>query len=217
MHFQHVFWSTWDLEIWIACAVFAAVLLTMLLAFALSWHRRRRGKGPSRVAKRNKLELGYTAALFGMAIFLINFSFTQNHSFWSDPPAALTVRATGFQWCWNFQYVGDRAQVSARCAGGPLPTLVLPAGRDVRFLVTSRDVIHGFWIPALKIKMYAYPQHTNSFVMSPLPPNRRWLGHCNEFCGLYHYGMMFYVRTLPPAQFDRWLHAHGGPAQAVRP
>lgn len=216
MHFQHVFWSTWHLQIWIASVVFGAVLLTMLIAFALSWYRRRRGRGPSHIAKRDKLEIGYAAALAGIAIFLINLSFSSNSSFWSDPPAALTVRATGFQWCWNFSYPGQRVQVSGVCAGRGLPTLVLPAGRDVRFQVTSRDVIHGFWIPALKVKMYAYPGHVNSFTMSPLRPGH-WLGHCNEFCGLYHYGMMFRVQAVPPAQFDRWLHAHGGPAQAVRP
>ncbi|MGE5285920.1 MAG: cytochrome c oxidase subunit II [Micromonosporaceae bacterium] len=216
MHFEHVFWSTWDIEIWIASAVFCAVLLAMLLAFGLSGYRRWRSKGPSRVAKRNKLELGYAAALFGVSIFLINLSFTQNHNFWSAPPAALTVRATGFQWCWDFTYVGDRVQVSGQCAGGPLPTLVVPAGRNIRFQVTSKDVIHGFWIPALKIKTYAYPGHVNYFTMSALPPGR-WLGHCNEFCGLYHYGMMFHLQAVPPAQFNRWLHANGGPARAVRP
>lgn len=219
MHFSHVFWNTWDLEIWIASAVFCAVLLAMLVAFGLSWYRRRRNRAPSRLPKNTKVEIGYAAALFGMAIFLINLSFTQNHNFWSVPKSAapaLTVRATGFQWCWDFRYAGENVQVSARCAGGPVPTLVLPAHRDVHFQVTSKDVVHGFWIPALKIKVYAYPGHVNSFTMSPLPPGR-WQGHCNEFCGLYHYGMMFRVQAVPPAQFDRWLHAHGGPAQAVRP
>ena len=216
MHFEHVFCNTWDIEIWIASAVFCAVLLTMLAAFGLSGYRRWRRKGPSRVAKRNKLELGYAAALLGVSIFLINLSFTQNRNFWSDPPAALTVRATGFQWCWDFSYVGDRVQVSGQCAGGPLPTLVVPARRNIRFQVTSRDVIHGFWIPSLKIKTYAYPGHVNYFTMSALPPGR-WLGHCNEFCGLYHDGMMFHLQAVPPAQFNRWLHAHGGPVQAVRP
>lgn len=216
MHFQHVFWSTWDLLIWIASVVFCAVLLTMLVAFGLSWYRRRRNRGPSRVAKHSKLEIGYAAALFGMSIFLINLSFSSNSSFWRDPRPALTVRATGFQWCWDFRYLGEGVQVSGECGGHTLPTLMLPAGRSIRFQVTSKDVIHGFWVPALKVKMYAYPQHVNYFTMTPLKPGR-WLGHCNEFCGLYHYGMMFYVQAVPPAQFDRWLHSRGGPAQAVRP
>jgi cytochrome c oxidase subunit 2 len=216
VHFQQVFWATFSIESHIAEAVFATVLAIMVVTFGASWYRTRRGQGPARVAKHSKLEIGYAAALFGMSIYLITLSFSSNASFWADPPASLTVRATGFQWCWQFRYVGEGVPVSAPCAGRTLPTLVLPAGRDIRFQVTSRDVLHGFWIPALKVKMYAYPHHVSYFTMTALRPGR-WLGHCNEFCGLYHYGMMFYVQAVPPARFDEWLRAHGGPARAVRP
>lgn len=215
MHFERVFGQTFSLETAIAEVVFGLVVATMLVAFGASWYRRRHGKGPSRRAKHDPLELGYLGALFGMAIFLISLSFSSNASFWADPPSTLTVRATGFQWCWNFRYVGDRVAVSAQCAGHALPTLVLPAGREIRVQVTSRDVIHSFWIPALRVKMDAYPQHINTFTMRL--PRGRWLGHCAQYCGLYHYGMMFYLQAVPPAQFDRWLHARGGPARAVKP
>ena len=214
VHFRQVFGQISSLEWTIAAVVFGLVILTMLVAFGLSWHRRRRGKGPSRLAEHSKLEGGYLLALTGMAVFLIAASFSSNARFWSDPPAALTVRATGFQWCWDFSYIGQRVSVTGPCAGRAVPTLVVPAGRDVRIEVTSRDVIHAFWVPGLRVKMDAYPQHLNYLTLR-VPPGR-WLGHCAQFCGLYHYGMMFYLRAVPPAQFDRWLHARGGPARAVR-
>ncbi|MBO0774809.1 MAG: cytochrome c oxidase subunit II [Actinobacteria bacterium] len=215
MHFQRVFSQVFRTQYTIAAVVFGLVILTMVVAFGISWYLRRRGKSPFRRSENNPLEGGYLLALTGMAIFLIVFSFTSNSAFWTDPPPALTVRATGFQWCWNFSYAGDRVSVSAPCAGRGLPTLVLPAGRDVRIQVTSRDVLHAFWVPGLRVKTYAYPGHVNSFTIRLR--QGRWIGHCSEFCGLYHYGMMFYIQAVPPAQFDRWLHAHGGPARAVQP
>lgn len=215
MHFQHVFGQVFGLETTIAEVVFGLVLATMLVAFGTSWYRRRRGKGPLRKSQNNPLEGSYLLALAGMAVFLIVFSFSSNSAFWADPPPALTVRATGFQWCWKFQYMGQGVAVSGECAGHTLPTLVVPAGREVQVQVTSSDVIHSFWVPALRVKMDGYPGHLNHFTMRL--QSGRWTGHCAQYCGLYHYGMMFYLQAVPPAQFDRWLHARGGPAQAVKP
>ena len=52
---------------------------------------------------------------------------------------------------------------ASQCRGGPYPTLVLPAGEPVELDLTSIDVIHAFWLPYLRFKMYAYPDHVNSF------------------------------------------------------
>lgn len=215
MHTQRVFGQVFSLETVIAAVVFGLVLVAMLTAAALSWHRRRRGKPAARRAEHHLAEGSYVLALTGMAVFLIVTSFSATAIFFHDPPPALTVRATGFQWCWDFSYPGRHVAATAPCAGRKLPTLVVPAGRPVRFEVTSRDVIHSFWVPALRLKMDAYPQHVNSFTVTLR--RGRWLGHCAQFCGLYHDGMMFYLEAVPPGQFAQWLRAHGGnPALAGR-
>lgn len=214
MQFKRVFGQTFGLETTIAEVVFGLVVMTMLVAFALSWRRRRRGLPPSGRIGRRRVELTYLTGLVGMAIFLIVFSLTQNSAFFGrDPRPALTVRLTAFQWCWNFKYLGKHVSVTAPCSRGPVPTLVLPSGRPVRIEMTSADVIHSFWIPGLRFKMDIYPDHVNTFTMTLR--NGRWRGRCAQFCGLYHYAMVFHLHAVPPAQFDRWLHAHGGPAHAV--
>jgi cytochrome c oxidase subunit 2 len=177
-----------------------------------SWWRRRRGRAAARRAKADVLEMGYVTALAGMAVFLITLSFSSNASFFTDPRPALRVRVTAFQWCWDFQYAGHPVPVSGRCAGGPVPTLVLPAGEPVQLDLTSRDVIHSFWIPGLRFKLDIYPGHVNSFTVTL--HDGRWLGRCAEFCGLYHYGMMFHIQAVPRAQFTRWLNAMARSAAA---
>jgi cytochrome c oxidase subunit 2 len=145
--------------------------------------------------------------------FLIFVSFSANAAFFSDPPPAMTVRVTAFQWCWRFQYPGQSVTITGQCAGGPVPTLVLPSGRPVRVQLTSADVIHSFWIPGLRFKMDIYPDHVNTFTFTLHQGS--WLGRCAQLCGLYHDDMLFHVQAISPARFDRWLRAHRGSGSAV--
>jgi cytochrome c oxidase subunit 2 len=213
--YRHYFALAFGLETWIAAVVFVLIAAAMVAAFLLSRRRRRRGRPSSQRDKADKLELSYLGVLAVVAAFVATMSLTLNNRETADPPRpALQVKVVGFQWCWWFRYLGQPVTVTGRCQGGTLPTLVLPAGRLVRVEVTSDDVIHGFWLPYLRWKIYAYPGHINSFDVT-LQHDGKWIGRCSELCGLYHYQMDFYVRALPPAQFDRWLRAHGGSAHAV--
>jgi heme/copper-type cytochrome/quinol oxidase subunit 2 len=213
MHFRQVFGQTFGLETTIAEVVFGLVMATVVASLLLSWWRRRRGRPAARKSEANLLELSYVLCLAGIAAFLVLFSFTQNASFWRDPPAPMHVRVTALQWCWRFNYSNPAVTVTARCSTGPLPTLVLPAGRPVKLDITSADVIHSVWVPALRVKIYAYPGHVNGLTLDL--PAGRWLGRCSEFCGLYHTGMEFYLQAVPPAEFTRWLAAGGRHAPAA--
>jgi cytochrome c oxidase subunit 2 len=200
----------------IAEVVFGLVLAVTAVAIAMSWHRKRHGTEPSRKEKSLRLELSYIGGLLGIACFLIISSFVQNARDFPDAPdPAMQVQVTAYQWCWQFSYPGTRVIAGGQCGGGKLPTLVLPTGRTVRFDVTSRDVVHGFWIPYLKFKIYAYPGHVNTFDATFYHPGRH-IGRCAVYCGLLHYEMDFNVQLLPPAQFDRWLRARGGSPAALR-
>jgi cytochrome c oxidase subunit 2 len=213
--YRHDFAQAFGLESVIAGVVFVLVALTMMTATVLSWRRKRRGRGSSQKSKANLLETSYLGVLALVAAGLATFSLTLNNreTLNADPPA-MSVKVIAYQWCWRFDYVGQPVTVQAQCRGGTLPTLVLPTGRSVRLEVTSLDVIHGFWLPYLRWKIYAYPGHVNSFTVT-LTQDGKWTGRCSELCGLYHYQMDFYVRAIPPAAFDRWIAAHGGSATAV--
>lgn len=215
MQYRNAFGQAFGLESWIAGAVFLAILLTMAGAVLFSWLRRRHRSESSQLSEHNPLELAYLAVVAGLAAFLITTSLRLNDRETADPPQpVLLVRVTAFQWCWSFQYAGQPVTITGRCQGATSPTLVLPSHRPVRIEVTSADVIHGFWISYLRWKIYAYPGHVNSFTVT-LNQNGRWVGRCSELCGLYHYLMDFYLQAVPPAQFDRWLQAHGGHPNAV--
>lgn len=195
------------IEVPIAIAVFVLVTGTML--FAIARFRRHPGREPSHVSSHPKLEAVYGVAVAAVAVFLVVNSITSNGDRLDTKPA-VTVDVTAFQWCWKFQYTGGPTVVG-RCVGGDVPTAVVPVGEVVRFEVTSDDVIHAFWIPYLKYKTYAYPDHVNSFE-ARFAKAGTYEGRCAEFCGLYHSDMEFRIKAVPATDFSGWL-AQKAPAR----
>lgn len=111
------------------------------------------------------------------------------------------VTVVGQQWWWEYRYdTNDDGAVDIITA----TQLVIPAGRDVRLAIQSRDVIHSFWIPALNGKKDAVPGRTHDLVIEAAEPGI-YEGQCTEFCGLSHGVMRMQVKALAPADYEAWL------------
>lgn len=210
MPYRNTFTKVFSLETGIAIFVFVGVV--GVLTFALVVYRSKRREKPTHNSKNTPLELGYVAAVFGMAVFLVWLSLTNNsherNATFKKP--ALVVKVTGFQWCWQFSYEGHDATVQGTCnLGHHLPILVVPTNRPVRFEITSNDVVHEFWLPYLHYKMEAFPDHLNSMTAT-FTQTGMWEGRCAEFCGLFHDNMEFWVRAVTSARYRSWLSAHHG-------
>lgn len=88
--------------------------------------------------------------------------------------------------------------------GNPGPTLWLPKGESVRFVLTSRDVIHSFWVVPFLMKMDVIPGHTNIFQVTPTKEGT-FLGKCAELCGVDHSRMLFNVKVVSPEEYRQHL------------
>ena len=86
----------------------------------------------------------------------------------------------------------------------PGPTLWLPKGEKVRFVLTSRDVIHSFWVVPFLMKMDVIPGHTNAFEVTPNQEGT-FLGKCAELCGVDHSRMLFNVKVVSPERYQQHL------------
>ena len=167
---------------------------------------------PKQVHGKPTLEIALTVLpavlLAAIAVPTVNVLFDIN----AEPEDALVVNVTGQQWWWEFDYptiTGDDDL--------PLVTaneMVIPAGQQVRLNITSRDVIHSFWIPRLNGKRDAVPGRVHTWNMQADQPGEFW-GQCTEFCGLSHTNMRMRVIALTPADFDRWVELQK--ANAVSP
>jgi cytochrome c oxidase subunit 2 len=212
--FQGAFAQLFAQDTTIASVVFCLVVVSLGGAIAASRWRRRRGRPASRRAEANRLELGYVALLAGIVVFLVVTGFMANARDFPDPPKpAVTVRVTGYQWCWRFAYAGTQASgtpvtVTGQCQAGTPPALVVPAGEPVQFNVTSADVVHAFWLPQQRLKVNAYPGQVNRFTVT-FPQAGQWTGRCAQLCGIYHYDMDFTVKAVPPAAFSDFLRTGG--------
>jgi cytochrome c oxidase subunit 2 len=88
--------------------------------------------------------------------------------------------------------------------GNPGPTLWLPKGEKVRFVLTSRDVIHSFWVVPFLMKQDVIPGHTNSFEVTPTREGT-FMGKCAELCGVDHSRMLFNVKVVSPERYQQHL------------
>ncbi|MFD5427978.1 cytochrome c oxidase subunit II [Streptomyces sp. NPDC127084] len=88
--------------------------------------------------------------------------------------------------------------------GNPGPTLVLPEGEKVRFILTSRDVIHSFWVVPFLFKQDVIPGHTNVFEVTPTQKGT-FMGKCAELCGVDHSRMLFNVKVVSPEEYREYL------------
>lgn len=117
----------------------------------------------------------------------------------ATPPVRIEAEAD--QWRWTFRY-----PEAGQGAGETIGVLHLPAGVPVDMVVTSRDVIHAFWVPQLAGKIDAVPGHTNILRLQADEPGL-YQGQCNEFCGTGHTTMRFDVIVHPVSEFSAALAA----------
>lgn len=107
----------------------------------------------------------------------------------------LEVDVIGFQWAWSFEYP-EYDIISNE--------LVLPVNRPARFALSSRDVIHSFFIPEFRLKMDAVPGKLNELQLTPTQIGE-YRTYCAELCGTGHAFMVARVRVVDPAVFDEWV------------
>jgi cytochrome c oxidase subunit 2 len=159
---------------------------------------------PGQTHGNTKLEIGWTvlpALLLGFVAFATLATLFDINDTEDD---GLTVQVTGQQWWWEFTYDTDG---DGEFTDEDLLTandLVIPAGQNVALEITSRDVIHSFWIPRLNGKMDAVPGRRHPLTINADEPGT-YVGQCTEYCGLSHAYMRQRVVALPPDEFDTWL------------
>jgi cytochrome c oxidase subunit 2 len=159
---------------------------------------------PGQTHGNTKLEIGWTV-LPALLLGFVAFATLATLFDISDTKAeGLTVQVTGQQWWWEFTYDTNGDGKFTDDDVLTANELVIPAGQNVGLEITSRDVIHSFWIPKLNGKKDAVPGRRHPLTVNADEPGT-YVGQCTEFCGLSHAYMRQRVVALPPDEFDAWL------------
>jgi cytochrome c oxidase subunit 2 len=201
---RSIFDEVWALYLPVGAAV--VVIVAGVLVFAALRFRERPGRVPSRRTGNHRLEVSYIAVLVVIAAVLYTVTYRAEAREDRTSSSGLPITVIAYEWQWHFSYPGTGVSVDGTQARPP--TLVVPLDTRIHFTMTSRDVIHAFWIPSMRFKRDAFPYRTTSFDMS-FPTVGTTVGRCAEFCGLGHTGMAFLVDVVPKDRYRAWL-ASGG-------
>ena len=171
---------------------------------------------PDQIEGHTKAELTWTIVPALLMATIGFFTLITLFDLAESKEGALNVRVEGQQWWWSYHYYLDGTEDDAR-GDGPADIvtateLVVPAGEPVQLQITSRDVIHSFWIPPLNGKRDAVPDLMNPLRLEADEPGV-YEGQCTEYCGLSHGYMRMKVVALPRAEFDEWAEAQMQPAE----
>jgi cytochrome c oxidase subunit 2 len=222
------------LNLWIALALL--VLAHLLLCLGLLLRRRREPRtNPFVLALLEYLPVTGLALLFALLGLRAEQLWAQMRYVGADP-AALQVEATGMQFAWYFRYPGDdyrfgrtRPELISPAEGNPLgidpadaggkddfvtSELVLPVGREVDVRLHAQDVIHGFAVPALRVKQNAVPGQDLHIHFTPTVRGTYAI-LCTQLCGAGHYRMTANLRVVSPEAFESWRAGHEAAQKAM--
>lgn len=195
-----------------------SVFVLGLMAWVVIRYRSAAVETPSTTTHNFTIEVVWTLipALILLAIAFPSFRLLANQY---DPPKAdITIKVTGNQWYWGYEYPDyggisfDSVMLSeadAKKNGEPYQLavdnrIVVPAGKTVKLLVTAADVLHSFAIPSFWVKMDAVPGRINETWFKVDRPGV-YYGQCSELCGTKHGFMPITVEVLPEEDFKRWV------------
>jgi cytochrome c oxidase subunit 2 len=208
-----------NLILLVCLAIFAIVFCFMF--YAVVAHRKSRGYKAAKFHDNLTLEVVWSAIPFlilvGMAIPSTATLLEMDDTSRSE----ITVKITGFQWKWRYDYpdhdvsffsslATPREQIENKAKKGRHyllevdHPLVLPVGKKVRFLVTANDVIHSWWVPALGVKKDAIPGFINE-TWARIDEPGTYRGQCAELCGKDHGFMPIVVQAVSPEEFEKWV------------
>jgi cytochrome c oxidase subunit 2 len=203
--YDHLF----DIYVPIGLGVFA--LVVVLTAFALLRYRRRPPEKAARWHEHHPLEGTYAIVLVAIVAFLLWETFTSEHKVdvaANQERGGVTIDVIASRWEWTFYYPAYHIRIRSGVTGDN--AFVVPTNEPIHFWLSSVDVIHSFWIPALRYKHDNFPGATMEATLT-FTQSGRFPGQCAEFCGLDHSEMVFDARAVSRARFAAWA-ASGGKA-----
>jgi len=225
------------LMLWI-CVIIAVITFGAMIVAMVRFRKSRGAVADQKLLHNARLEAAWTLIptliLIGMAIpsveKLIMIEDTSG--------SGLTIKVTGYQWQWHYEYLGTgvsffsrlaRESDAARQKGSGIDPatvenylldvdnpLVVPTGTKIRILLTANDVIHAWWVPDFGMKRDAIPGFINEMWISvDADKAGTYRGQCAELCGADHGFMPIVVVAKPAAEFEAWLEQQRAGATAL--
>jgi cytochrome c oxidase subunit 2 len=197
-----------------------SVFVTCLLAYAAFKFHRSRNDTPGTFTHHSVLEVAWTVVPVGILVVIGAFSLPILFKQQEIPEADITIKVTGYQWYWGYEYVDHdfgfdsvMLQKDELADYGYAPdeyllatdtAVVVPVGATVVMQLTGADVIHSWTIPAFGVKQDAVPGRLAELWFAA-EKEGVYFGQCSELCGQAHAYMPITVKVVSQEQYDAWL------------
>jgi cytochrome c oxidase subunit 2 len=184
-------------DIWLVVAVAIYLIVAVPMIYFLVKYRYRRGANEigAREEGSFKIEVLWTVVPLIVVIYLATQSFVLYAQQRTPPPDSLPVKVQAMMWSWNFEYPNGKKSFN---------DLTVPAGRPVKLLLTSGDVIHALHIPEAKTMEDAVPGRV-THMWFQFNQTGEYKAFCREYCGTLHSMMLATIKVVTPEQFEEWL------------
>ena len=174
--------------------VFFLVSFTVIMILFVVKYNRKRNPKATQIKDNIVLETTWITLPVILVLFMFYIGWSGFLPMRQDPKDAMHVKAIGRMWKWTFEYPGNKVS----------DTLVLPLNKAVRVDLVSKDVIHGFFVPAFRIKEDCVPGKNNYSWFIPGEIGDFDL-LCSAYCGVNHSYMSAIIRIVPQERFNKWL------------
>jgi cytochrome c oxidase subunit II len=188
----------WMFLIWFT-AFFFFLVAGLLAYFVIRYRRRSPDDRTPHITHNNKLEAVWTLVPLALLMFIFFWGFRTYMDAAVSPGDALQIHVTAQKWLWQFEYPNGVRTVNE---------LHVPLNKPVELIMTSKDVIHSFFVPTFRVKQDVVPEVYTRLWFEPTVPGLHRL-ECAEYCGKGHSEMMGKIFVDDPQKFDEWL-ATGG-------
>jgi cytochrome c oxidase subunit II len=179
---------------------FTLLISIVLIFFVIKYRRRTPFEIPRPIAGSHKLETLWSVIPFIIAMSMFAWGAQVYFQMYRPPKNAVEIYVVGKQWMWKIQHSTGQREINE---------LHVPAGRKIKLIMTSEDVIHDFFIPAFRVKADVLPGRYTTQWFEATQPGTYHL-FCAEFCGMNHSGMIGSIVVMQPTQFDNWLSGNAG-------
>jgi cytochrome c oxidase subunit 2 len=211
------------------CVIIFVVVFSVMF-YSIFAHRKSRGHKAAQFHENTTLEVVWTIIPFVILVSMALPSTATLIEMDDTSKSDLTVKITGYQWKWKYDYPDQdigffstlatpRDQIENKAAKGEHYLLevdnpiVVPVGKKVRFLVTANDVIHSWWVPQLGVKKDAIPGFINE-MWTRIDEPGVYRGQCAELCGKDHGFMPIVVNAVSTEDFTKWVAMQKGKVAA---
>ena len=223
------------IALWVCVVI--GVIVFGAMAYAMFKFRKSKGAVAATFSHNTTAEIIWTVIPIIILVIMVIPATQKLIAMYDTRDAELTVKVTGYQWMWKYEYLGEGVEFTSRLdresdrlRQNPQTTraeiaahphylldvdnaLVLPVDTKVRFVITADDVIHAWWVPALGWKQDAIPGFVNE-AWAQIDTPGIYRGQCAELCGKDHGFMPIVVKAVPKEEYKQWLAAQKPAAPA---